>query len=523
MLRDYQQHALDAIWTNLDRHVVASLPTGSGKSHVIAELCRRALHEFPGTTILVLAHVKELLEQNAQKICQHWPLAPVALFCAGLGRKELAPITVASIQSICRRASRIGPYDLILVDEAHRIPHGDSGMYHDLFRHQPQAKIVGLTATPYRMGGGLLHRGDDALFDDLVCEIQTGTLIEQGHLARIRSRRGSSEADLTRVHTRAGEFVTDEMTDAFDTDQLTRAVVADVLGHAAGRTSVMVFCCSVEHCHHVRAAFRSACNDDVRVVTGETPAWERAQTIADFKSRRCRILVNCDVLTTGFDAPNTDCIVLLRATKSPGLYVQIIGRGLRKADGKQDCLLLDYGRNVERHGPIDSVTARRVESGEEPPPTKECPECGDMIPLSARRCPSCGRDFPPDVKPPHDATAGIFDPLKATLLRYRVLRVRYERHRKFGKPDSMKATYHVAPEDAQTEFAMAYSSRTVSEWVCFEHEGFARSRAVAWANRRGVTPAPATVTEALKCEFAVPKVIVVKHAIPFPEVVHHEF
>lgn len=254
MLRDYQLVALRAIWANLDRHVVASLPTGSGKSHVIAELCRKALQEYPGTRILVVAHVKELLQQNTEKILLHWPEAPVGIYCAGLRSRQLNSITVASIQSIYRQLQMLDPYDIIIVDEAHRIPHGDSGMYHALFQAQPDARIVGLTATPYRLGGGLLHKGDDALFDALAYEVKTADLVAQGFLAPIRSRRGSEEADLDGVHTRGGEFIPDEMAAAFDDDDLTKAVVADILKHAAGRGSIMVFCCSVAHCHHVASA-----------------------------------------------------------------------------------------------------------------------------------------------------------------------------------------------------------------------------------------------------------------------------
>lgn len=527
MLREYQSEALQAIWDNLDKHIAAALPTGSGKSHVIADLSRKALQEYPGTRVLVVAHVKELLEQNAEKIRLHWPEAPIGIYCAGLGSREVNAITVASIQSIYDLGDALGKFDLIIVDEAHRIPHGDCGMYHTLFRSQPDARIVGLTATPYRLGGGLIHQGEDALFDELVCEVKTADLVEQGYLAPIRSRRGSQEADLDGVHTRGGEFVADEMAEAFDQEQLTAAVVQDILKHAAGRTSIMVFCCSVEHCHHVARALRAAGEASVRVVTGETPSWERADTIAAFKSRACRILVNCDVLTTGFDAPNTDCIVLLRATKSPGLYVQIVGRGLRKAEGKTDCLLLDYGGNVERHGPIDSVTAKRVENGEEPPPMKVCPNCGDMIPAASITCPNCKHVFPTFVEPrklSHGLEATTADPLAPIVARCRVLDVRYSRHQKEGKPDSLRVTYRVSYAGAKLTLFQKFSlPDSVSEWVCFEHPGFARMKASDWASRRGVFPSPRTIAEALQAPFDVPTHLTVRKSGRYPEIIHHEF
>jgi DNA repair protein RadD len=288
----------------------------------------------------------------------------------------------------------------------------------------------------------------------------------------------------------------------------------------------MVFCCSVAHCHHVAAALRAAGEAAVRVVTGETRSDERAAAIAAFKTRACRLLVNCDVLTTGFDAPNTDCIVLLRATKSPGLYVQIIGRGLRKADGKEDCLLLDYGGNVERHGPIDSVTAERVEKGDEPPPQKLCPECGDYIPRRATVCPCCQYEFPPVAeprKPTHGLEASTADPLAPDFVRLRVLGVRYARHQKLGKPDSLRVLYTVRPADSDTQISSHLRGRLVSEWVCFEHLGYARLRAEEWASRRGVSPAPKTIDHALLCEFSTPSFITVRQRGKYPEIVHHEF
>lgn len=525
VLRDYQQAALQAIWDNLDRNVAASLPTGSGKSHVIAELCRKAIQEFPGTSILVVAHVKELLEQNAEKIRQHWPDAPVGIYCAGLNSREVNAITVASIQSIYS-ADNLGEFDLLIVDEAHRIPHGDSGMYHRLFASQPAAKIVGLTATPYRLGGGMIHKGEDALFDALVCEIKTSDLVEKGYLSPIRSRPGSEQADLDGVHTRGGEFITAEMAAAFDQDDLTQAVVQDILRHAAGRRSIMVFCCSIDHCNHVHIALGAAGERRAATITGETTAEFREQRIKAFKSGELRVLINCEVLTTGFDAPNTDCIVLLRATKSPGLYVQIIGRGLRKADGKVDCLLLDYGGNVERHGPIDFVTAERVQDGDGAPPMKLCPNCGDYVLRVAKTCPHCQHEFaalPEPRKITHGLSASTVNPLAEPIARLRVAGVKYSRHTKHGKPDSLRVTYATTPATAANSFvAMAYS-RSVSEWVCFEHGAFARQRAVEWSARRGVHPAPATVTEALQCKFAEPSFLTVRTKGKYSEIIHHEF
>jgi len=525
MLRPYQQQALEALWENLNINAVVAMPTGSGKSHVIAELCRKIIEFDPYAHVLVLAHVKELLEQNAEKIRLHWPDAPVGMFCAGLNSKEFAPITVASVQSVARRCPRLPYFEMIIVDEAHRIPHGDEGLYHRVFRSLPDAKIVGLTATPYRLGGGMIHRGADALFHELVFEIETRQLVRDGFLAPIRPFAGSAEADLAGVHTRGGDFIPAEMAEAFDEAALTRHAVDDVLAKAADRQSLMVFCCSIAHCDHVAGAFRAAGMESVAVITGKTPAAERAEIIARFRARQLRALINCDVLTTGFDAPNIDCIVLLRATKSPGLYVQIVGRGLRLCEGKKDCLLLDYGGNVERHGPIDEVTVRRVEN-QETVPVRRCPDCSALVPAAASICPECGRVLiepqPEPRKISHEWTASHADPLVKRVPKWwRVKQATCSRYEKPGKPPSMRVRYLVVPNDV-TGADELFFSRYVHEWVCFEHGGYASVKAAGWSMRRGF-PAPKTVTEALTIRYPKPNRILLLDTPKFPEILRYEF
>jgi len=512
VLRPYQLAAVEAIWNNLYRHVVASLPTGSGKSHIIAEICRRALEYF-GTHILILAHVRELLLQNAEKIQQAIPGAPVGLYCAGFGRKEIAPITVASVQSLAR-ARDLPTYDLIIVDEAHRIPHGSLGQYHAIFDRLPEAKICGLTATPYRLDGGLLHEGDEAIFDDLVYECRTADLIEQGFLCPIHSYRGT-EADLDGLHTRGGEFITSEMSDRFCEAELVQRAVTDVLTKAADRNKIMIFCCSVEHCRMVMHELAAQGQTNALMLTGKTPKQDRIHMIEQFRDGDLRFLVNCDVLTTGFDSPNVDCIALMRATQSPGLFVQMVGRGLRLHPDKASCLLLDFGGNVRRHGPIDSITATSVNSKEGPAPIKTCPDCGAILPCAKRQC-ECGYVFAEPKPINHEATADDgADPIELRIEQYDVLDVRYDRHRKPGKPDSLKVSYVCQDGFIPAKF---------SEWVCPEHHGFAASKAQAWFARRGLLPAPVSVDDALTRRDAIlkPQKITVRHS-KYPEVISYAF
>jgi DNA repair protein RadD len=339
------------------------------------------------------------------------------------------------------------------------------------------------------MDGGLLHKGDEKLFDALVYEAKTGVLIQAGWLSPIRARAVSEHADLESVHIRMGDFKNDEMIAAMDHSEITEAAVKDVLDHAADRKSILVFAAGVEHAKHIEQAFRRVGQTSITTVTQETSMYDRDEATKTFKAKTLRILVNVGVYTTGFDAPNVDCIVLLRATKSPGLYVQMLGRGLRKTEGKTDCLLLDYGNNIETHGPLDMITADSKPKGEGEPVVKTCPGCATIVSAGFKACPHCGFIFPREERdaPKHGTRASDRDPVSAAVIRTLDIRdVDYARHQGHnGKPDSMVVSYYTNIYER------------VREWVCVEHEGFARQKAAMWFARRGILVPPKTVDEAI--------------------------
>jgi len=240
------------------------------------------------------------------------------------------------------------------------------------------------------------------------------------------------------------------------------------------------------------------------LVTGETPTAERDRLIARFKGERIaanlfgdthpplKYLVNVNVLTTGFDAPNVDCIVLLRPTASPGLYYQMVGRGFRLCPDKTDCLVLDYGGNILRHGPVDAIQiAERDADGNGKAPAKECPECQAVIHAAYSVCPDCGYEFPPPDSGKHDAQASDEGILSGQVIdtEYDVTDVFYSVHTKRGAdedaPKTMRIDYQVGLNDFH------------SEWICFEHTGWAKQKAVAWWRERSNDPVPATAQHAV--------------------------
>jgi len=490
-LRPYQQRAIDQLydWFRAGNtgNPCLVLPTGAGKSHIVAALCHDALTNWPETRVLMLTHVKELIEQNAAKLRAHWPGAPMGIYSASVGRKELGePITFAGIQSIRKRAAELGHVDLVIIDEAHLVSHKDEGGYRtfiaDLQRTNPALRVVGLTATPYRLGHGLITDGD-ALFDDLIEPVSIEELVQLGYLSRLRSKVTGARLDTTGVHTRGGEFVEAELQRAVNTKDQNERVVREVIGLAGDRRSWLFFCAGVEHAEAVCGVLRAK-GVEAACVTGATPKGERERIIGAFRRGELKALSNANVLTTGFDHPGVDLIAMLRPTMSPGLYVQMAGRGLRIAEGKADCLVLDFAGVVERHGPITAVEppGRRKEGAGEAP-VKVCDACAELVHPTVRVCPSCGFEFPaPEPKKLELRDVDIMGPPPGSLVHeLRVTEWEWRRHvgRTSGK-ESLRVRYY----GGLTE--------SVDEYLTLAHDGYpgdkARRTLARIATAAGLSP-----------------------------------
>jgi DNA repair protein RadD len=351
----------------------------------------------------MLTHVKELIAQNAEKMRQHWPNCPLGIYSAGLGRKDLGePITFAGIQSVRSKAKQIGHVDLVIIDEAHLVSHKDEGGYRTLLADlkviNPNLRIIGLTASPYRLGHGYIT-DKPAIFDALINPTSIEELIYKGYLSTLRSKLTVTKLEVDGVHKRGGEYIEAELQAAVDTKDKNAKVVREIIKLGAERKSWLIFCAGVAHAQHIAEAL-VAQGIIAECVTGETPSNERDRMLTEFKAGTIRALTNANVLTTGFDAPSIDLIAMLRPTMSPGLYVQMAGRGLRIADGKTDCLVLDFAGVVEQHGPITAVRPppkKGDKVGEAP--VKVCDHCQEICALSVRICPACGAEFPEPVKP----------------------------------------------------------------------------------------------------------------------------
>lgn len=473
MLRDYQQRSIDQLYewfTKNEGHPCLVLPTGAGKSHIVAALCKDAVKNWPETRVLMLTHVKELIEQNAEKMRLHWPNAPMGIYSASIGKRQLGEaITFAGIQSVRNKSKAIGHIDLCIIDECHLVSHKDEGSYrtliNELLEINPNMRVVGLSATPYRLGHGLIT-DKPALFDALIEPVSIEELIYKGFLAPLRSKITELKLSTEGVHKRGGEFIESELQAMVDTSDNNDAVVDEVISLAEDRKAWLFFCAGVDHAQHIKNVLLKR-NITAECITGATPKAERAHILAEYKAGRIRALTNCDVLTTGFDYPDIDLIAMLRPTMSPSLYVQMAGRGLRPKSHTDHCLVLDFAGVVETHGPITNVKPpKKGGSGDGEAPIKVCDACHEIVHISAEVCPNCGAAFPVKEKPVltlrdvdimgvHGTTMVVkeWDWMKC--------------YSKTSGTEMIKITYYGGLSD-----------KPVKEYLCIKHEGWAGQKAM---------------------------------------------
>ncbi|AXF75034.1 DEAD/DEAH box helicase [Erwinia tracheiphila] len=383
-LRPYQHEAVEATLNYFRRScapAVIVLPTGAGKSLVIAELAKRARGR-----VLVLAHVKELVAQNHSKYQSYGLNADI--FAAGLQRRESqSKVVFASVQSVARNLQQFdSEFTLLIVDECHRISDAEDSQYQQILHYlrlrSPQLRLLGLTATPYRLGKGWIYqfhchgmvRGDEhALFRDCIYELPMRYMIKNGFLVPPeRLDMPVVQYDFSRIAVKEnGLFSEADLNHELKQQRrITPHIIRQIIEFAQSRQGVMIFAATVEHAREVAGLLP----DDNALITAATPAVERDALIAAFKARQLRYLVNVAVLTTGFDAPHVDLIAILRPTESVSLYQQIIGRGLRLCPGKRDCLILDYAGNP--HDIFTPEVGTPKGKSDNQPVQVFCPCCG---------------------------------------------------------------------------------------------------------------------------------------------------
>lgn len=548
-LRYYQEEAIEAIFAYFKEksgNPLVGMPTASGKSVVIGGFIQRVYQTYPGQRVMMLTHVKELITQNFEKLLAFWPTAPAGIYSAGLGRKDSRyKITYAGIASVAKKADLFGHIDLVLIDECHLVSPNEDTLYQTFLSKlrevNPYLKVIGFTATPYRLGLGSLTNGN--IFTDF-CYDLTGMeafnrLVNEGFLSPLIPKRTDIEYDVSSVGQRGGEYIEKDLQEAVNKDVLTRQAVAETIALGANRRHWLIFATGIEHAERVVAVLEE-CGIPATIVHSKMRPEERDQAIRDFKTGRVRALVNNNILTTGFDFPEIDLIAVLRPTSSSVLWVQLLGRGTRpvfapgydlgtqegrieaiKAGPKQNCLILDFAGNTRRLGPINDpvLPKQKGEKGGGVAPTRICEACGVYNHASARYCINCGMEFPRYLKIQQTAyTDEVMAIPKAPEAKrievFKVDRIVYSSHMTRAGVPAMLVAYYCG-------------MRRFREYICLEHAGYAKKKAVAWWRTHVIEKGdhPETVEEALaKLNLLkVPYHIKVWLNTDHPEVIEHAY
>lgn len=537
-LRDYQIAAVVALFeyflTKTGNPLVA-MPTGTGKSLVIAWFVRAVHHFFPSTRIMMLTHVKKLIQQNFAKLLDHWPTAPAGIYSAGLKRKEHTfPITFGGIASVVGAPDLFLPPDIIVVDEAHLVSHNGETMYRRLIAYllnvNPKLKVIGLSATCYRMGLGSLVEG--GIFTD-VCFDMTGMeafnwLIQQGYLAPLHAVRTEYQIDASNVPIKGGEYVQKALQEAVDQTDINEQALEEVARQAAQRNRWMLFASGIEHCEHLTEILAYHGIDAV-AIHSKQPTELHDENFKAFELGQVRCAVSMNEMTTGVDIPEIDYIGMLRHTRSTNMWVQMLGRGTRPAPwaNKLDCLVGDFTTNTRDLGPInDPVLPRKPQkkgsgSASASAPVRECSACRSWVHASIGTCPYCGHVFQSPLRIMAESEGlDVMRLADVVVERIPVLHVTYDVHHKRNKPDSMVVSYHCEGENGGD------IPRRFRQYICFEHEGVAQRRAMEWWRDRCPTiEPPDTVQRAidLSRHLRIPKRILVWTNRALPEITGYEY
>jgi DNA repair protein RadD len=517
-LRTYQQEAVDAVFDFWDRgggNPLLDLATGTGKSLVIAELTKKLVEEC-SARVLMLAHKRELISQNTNELLHAWSAAPVGINCASLGRRDRrAQILFASIQSVAREdAYSIGERHVIIVDEAHLLPRSGDGQYLTLIGRLreavPDLRIIGLSATPYRLDSGRLDKGDGALFDETVYTYSIAQGVDDGFLAPLVSRVTGQGIDVAHVPRRGGEFVSGAPLE-YAANKITEAACDEIVARGVDRRSWLIFCSGVTHAENVRDAIRAR-GISCESVTDRTSKQDRNRIFAAFKAGRLRSMTGYDVFSTGTNFPSVDLIADLNPTLSTSRYAQKYGRGTRPlyasgydlenveerhaaiANGpKPNCLILDFAGNITRHGPVDAVTVNGGPSGSgegkvsvDSVQAKACPDCEALVSTRVYTCPYCGHEWERPQEPKHAAQADRDSAVMSREIVDRWLSVR-----------SAHARTHVKGERVSLRIDYEIGMKVYSEWVTLEHGDRAGARAAKWWRAIMGTPTPVTCIRAV--------------------------
>jgi DNA repair protein RadD len=509
-LRPYQKRCLSKIWEALEQgeNALLQAPTGAGKSIIVASITDKVCSVIPNGRVLILVDREILVTQLQQTIKKVFPHLGIGVVCASVSKvkNHQEQVTIASRQTLINHLNEIEPVNLIIADEAHLMappreetaPDQYGQIITQLLNYNPKTRIMGCSATPYRLSSGYIfghahHPLETPYFHTLTDKITYKELTDAGFLSQLRGMV-AAQVDLSQVGMVAGEYNLGQLSSAMQ--QHVRTIRTAIDEYAESRKKIMIFCVDIAHTEKVAASVPGSV-----VYHSELSKDERKENFLSFIAQSARVIVSVATLTTGFDCPEVDCVVMARPTMSASLFVQMIGRGLRVAEGKTDCLLIDLTPNTEKHLPGNSmdkvsVPIPRISSGEGEAPYKLCPgeihgeQCLAQVHPKIIYCPECGHffektyaEFLPDLKEvnfsePAPIDEYIVESMEVSIHESRV-----------SKKNLLKVSYEVA----------GIYSTPFFEYVCLPdfYSGYAVEKARIWWEKRSPEPFPGSVDEAL--------------------------
>ena len=517
--RWYQTEASDALFKAIETPgcaPVIAVPTGAGKTVIMGLFITKYLKKYPDNEVLVLSHTQLIIEQDAEALENFFPDKHIAVYSAGLDRREQGQITVAGIQSAVRNPETFQWANLVIVDEVHTVNHEATGMYRTLLDSM-KATLTGMSATVYRSGHGYIYKGLGTLFNTLVYDLTSiknfNRLVDEGYLSNLIPIETETQLNSEGITKSGGDFNLKQLSEAHDRIEITRSAIKNALHYGKNYKKWLVFAIDIDHANSINDELNSAGIDSL-VLHSEIQV-DRNEIIDQFTKGGSRALVSVGMITTGFDAPNVDLILMLRPTASAVLHVQMLGRGLRVASGKDHCLVLDYAGNTARLGPINNVIVPKSKEskGKGEAPTKTCPQCRTITYASAKYCESCDYEYVFKTKLEKSASQeDVIQKNKSPLKKWmKVSTTQYSIHRKPGVPDSVMITY------------MCGLFR-VRQWLCVAHPGSAGMLGQHIAARRGYEgEMTAKDLYAGRDRLRVPDKIQVDLVGKYPQVVNAQF
>lgn len=557
--RWYQEEAVAAIFKAIARagvNPLVGLPCGTGKSWVIAKLLRQALTAYPMVRAIVSINSKKLVSQNTKALINHWEFAPVGIYCDGLdgvdginGRETNQPITIGTIQSMANNAEAFGFVNLLIIDEVQVVSPKEETQYQGfiskLKEKNPQLVVIGLSATLYRSKGGMLI--DHGLFNEVCYDITDwqnfNRLVKEGYLVPLTSTATKFSYDVSGIKTSGDDFNQKALAESVNTDDNNRRVILEALQRGVGRKHWLFFCAGTQHVDDVVTILKEL-GLNAAGAHSKMPGTEADDNIDAYCKGEIMMLVSDSMLVVGFDAPFTDHIVVMRPSKAVVRHVQGLGRGTRpwyapgydldtiegrlaaiEASGRVDCLISDFGRNLERLGPINDplIPGKRKKSGILA--IKICRTdklisphigCGEYNFTAARECWKCHAPFmfeEKEDKLEKEASKAVAVRLPKPQCEWLpVDGHEYEIFRRAGHMPTMRATY-------------SYGMNRYSELVSLEHEKpFVNKMGRDWWRKRGIEPL-ATLEDTMQFKdlLPMPMWILVEFNGNYPRIVQHCF